>query len=345
MGVYCKGRRILLLLFFGMPLILVSQDIHISQFWISPVSINPAACGFFDGNLRLAAYNREQWNSFTKAYRTTGLSADLPLVKRPRKQDLFGFGTNFDYDQAGDSKFTTIQGNLMFSYAHALNSRNNNFLMGGVSVGGVQCSWDYSKLLFDDQWQNGIYNPNSGNNETFYGNNYWYADVGLGTQWFYQTGFLSFYQVGFSVYHINRPKISMLKNDDIRLPVKWVTSVVTSIEAHTDIAIIPAAYFSLQDKYREFLIGAIYSHTLPIDVAGFRNKANIGLYYRWGDAVYLAAGMEWRRLTFSISYDFNVSKLSTVSYARGGTEIAVSYIFKKKIYFKRKEIPCDIFAN
>jgi type IX secretion system PorP/SprF family membrane protein len=323
----------------------VSQDIHISQFWISPVATNPAACGFFDGNLRLGAYNRGQWNSFTKAYRTTGLSVDFPLVKRPSKQDLFGMGVNLDYDQAGDSKYTTIQGNLMFSYAHALNSRNNNFLMGGIALGGVQCSWNYSQLLFDEQWQNGTYDPNSGNNETFYGNNIWYPEVGLGTQWFYQPGFLSYFQVGFSVYHINRPKISMLKDDAIRLPVKWVASVVTSIEAHTNIAVIPCAYFSFQGQYREILIGTTYSYTLPIDVMGFRNKANIGLYYRWGDAVYLATGMEWRRLTFSISYDFNVSKLRKASYARGGTEIAVVYIFKKKTYLKRRAIPCDIFAN
>ena len=339
-----EKRRILVLLLV-MPLILVSQDIHISQFWISPVAINPANCGFFDGNLRLGAYNRGQWNSITKAYRTTGLSVDLPLVKRPSKQDLFGIGANFDYDQAGDSKFTTIQGNVLFSYAHALSYRNNNFLMGGIALGGAQCSWDYRQLLFDDQWQNGTYNPNTGNTETFYGNNYWLADIGAGTQWFYQTGFLSFYQVGLSVYHLNRPKISMLKDNSIRLPVKWVASAVVSIEAHTSIAVIPVAYLSFQGKYREFLLGATYSHTLPIDVKGFRNKANIGLFYRWNDAIYLAAGMEWRRLTFSISYDFNVSKLKKASYARGGTEIAVSYIIKKKAYLRRKAIPCDIFAN
>ena len=338
-----KTERIFLLIFLWMPLILVSQDIHVSQFWVSPVTINPAACGFFDGNLRIAGYNRGQWNSFTNAYKTTGLAVDLPLLKRPSKQDIFGFGVNFDYDKAGDSKFTTMQGNIMLSYAHALNSRNNNFLMGGINIGAAQQSWDYSKLTFDQQWQYGIFDPNADNSETFYGNSFWFADFGLGMQWFYQPGFLSFYQIGFSVYHINRPKISMLKNDDIRMPVKWVLSAVTSIEAHTNIAVLPSAYFSFEGKYREFLIGATYSHTLPIDVRGFKNKANIGLYYRWGDAVYLATGMEWRRLTFSICYDFNVSKLTNASRGQGGTEIIVTYILKKKVFFKRKAIPCDIF--
>ena len=326
-----------------MPLLLTGQDIHISQFWLSPTAINPANAGFFDGNLRVGAYNRTQWMAITKAYQTMGVSADFPIVKRIRKQDLFGLGIMIDYDQKGDSKLTAIQGNLLFSYAHALDSRNNNFFMGGISLGGGQTSWDYALLRWDQQYNDGIYDPNAGHGETFNGDNYLFGDIGAGIQWFYQPGFLDFYQIGFSVYHINRPRNSMLKTKDDRLPVKWVANVVTSIEVHKDIAIIPATYLSIQDIYREFLLGATYSHTLPIDVKGFKNKALIGLFYRWKDAVYLSAGMEWRRVTFSISYDFNVSGLTVASNARGGVELMLSYIFKKKTYLKRKDIPCPIF--
>lgn len=339
-----KGIKLpLVLMFFGMPLFLMSQDIHISQFWLSPVAINPATAGFFDGDARIGAYNRTQWRSISKAYQTMGVSADLPLIKRLSSQDLFGLGVTFDYDQDGDSKFTTIQGNLLLSYARALDNLNNNFLMGGITLGGAQRSWDYSNLKWDAQWVNGQYDPNAGNDETFHGNSYWFGDMGLGIQWFFQPGFLSFYQVGFSVYHINRPKISMLKDDGIRLPIKWVAYAITSIEVHSDIAVIPSAYISFQDKYREILLGATYSHTLPIDVKGFKNKANIGLYYRWKDAVYFSAGMEWRRFTFGISYDFNVSELRQASNVRGGVEVIASYIIKKKKYLKRKDIPCPIF--
>jgi len=320
-----------------------AQDIHFSQFWLAPISINPANAGFFDGNVRMGAYNRTQWRAITKAYQTMGASVDLPLIKRPSKQDLFGFGVTFDCDQAGDSKYTTIPINLLFSYAHALDSRNNNFLMGGITVGGVQRSWDFSQLTWDDYWQNGMYNPHAVSNETFYGQNYFYADVGFGLQWFYQPGFLDFYQVGFSLYHLNRPKITMLKDDRIRLPMKWTVHAITSVEVHPDIAIVPALYISIQGIYREFLLGASYSHTLPIDVKGFRNKANIGLFYRWKDAIYFSAGMEWRRLTFGISYDFNVSKLTPASNGRGGVELIVSYIIKKERYVRRKVPPCAIF--
>jgi type IX secretion system PorP/SprF family membrane protein len=336
-------NKIFFLVFSWIPLGLLSQDIHISQFWLSPVAINPAAAGFFDGDIRLGIYNRTQWRAITKAYQTVGVAGDFPLVKRPGKQDLFGMGVSLDYDQAGDSKYTTIQGNLMLSYAHALTSRNNHFLMGGIMLGGVQRSWGYAQLRFDEQWKDGMFNPNIGNNETFYGTNYWIADLGLGIQWFYQPDFLTFFQAGFSVYHLNTPTITMLNDGDVHLPVKWGTHVVTSIEVHPDIAIIPVLYFAYQDIYREFLLGVSYSHTLPIDVKGFKNTVNIGLFHRWKDALYLSAGMEWRRLTIGISYDFNLSDLIQASHARGGVEIALSYIIKKRKYLRQKAIPCTVF--
>jgi type IX secretion system PorP/SprF family membrane protein len=321
----------------------MSQDIHISQFWVSPIAINPAGAGFFDGDARIGIYNRTQWKSISKAYQTIGSSADFALLKRPAKQDLFGMGVLLDYDQAGDSKYTILQGSLLFSYAHALNSRNNSFLMGGISIGGAQRSWSYSQLLFDQQFQNGAFHPEIGTGETFQGTNYWLADMGLGIQWFYQPGFFDFYQVGFSVYHLNRPRITMLKADNIRLPVKWVAHAIVSIEVNRRAAVLPTVYVAVQDQYREFLIGATYSHSLAIDVKGFINQANIGLFYRWNDALYLSCGMNWRRLTFGISYDFNVSKLSKASQARGGIEIALSYIIKKKRYLKQRAIPCAVF--
>ena len=346
MGNILKVKRIygiLALLFCLLPSTMMCQDIHFSQFWLAPVNINPAATGFFEGDARLMAYNRTQWRAISKAYQTVGISADLPIVKRPSKQDIFGLGVTLDYDQTGNSKYRTMQGNLMFSYARSLNSRNNNFLMGGLFVGGAQRSWSYTDLTFDEQFQNGVFNPDLPSTETYHGNNFWFADMGLGIQWFYQPDFLKYYQVGFSVSHLNRPKITMMKDDNIRLPVKFTAHASMSLAVNSSIAIIPSAYISFQKKYREFLVGATYSHSLPIDVMGYINKTNIGLYYRWNDAVYLAAGMDWRRFKFSISYDFNVSQLSAASNARGGVEIMVSYVIKKKRYIKRKAIPCAVF--
>jgi type IX secretion system PorP/SprF family membrane protein len=319
------------------------QDIHNSQFWMHPIGLNPAAAGFFDGTLRVGGYNRTQWRSVTKPYQTNGIFADLPLAKRPAKQDLFGFGVQLDYDQTGDSKYTTIDGNMLFSYAHAINSRNNSFLMGGISLGCVQRSWDYTALSFDEQFVNGMYDSRMPISETFMSSNIWFFDMGLGVQWFYQPDYQYFYQAGFSIYHLNRPEITMLADKDARLHVKSVFHVLSNVGFKDKHAIIPSAYLSFQNTYREFIFGATYSYQLPLDAMGYLNKLRMGVHFRWRDAVYLSFGAQYRQCVFSVSYDFNVSKLNVASHVRGGVELGVVYIFKKHKYLVRKPIPCTVF--
>jgi len=320
-----------------------AQDIHNSQFWLYPVGLNPAAAGFFDGSVRVGGYNRTQWRSITKAYQTVGIAADMPLAKRPWKQDLFGFGIMMNYDQTGDSRYTTMDANMLFSYAHALNHGNNSFLMGGVSLGCVQRSWDYTMLSFGEQFIDGFYDPKSPISETFTGSNIWFFDCGVGIQWFYQPDYQEFYQAGVSIYHLNRPEISLLSDKEVRLHVKYVFHAISSIRIDDKKAIIPAAKLSFQHQYQEFIFGATYSHQLPLDAKGYLNRLKTGLHFRWRDALYVSAGMDFRQCVFSVSYDFNVSKLTKASRVRGGVELGVMYVFKKQKYLKRVPIPCTVF--
>ena len=48
----------------------IAQDPHFSQFFASPLTLNPAFTGKFDGSWRLAANHRDQWPSIPKASET-----------------------------------------------------------------------------------------------------------------------------------------------------------------------------------------------------------------------------------------------------------------------------------
>jgi type IX secretion system PorP/SprF family membrane protein len=249
-----------------------------------------------------------------------------------------------NYDQTGDSKYTTIDGNMLFSYAHSINRRNNSFLMGGFSLGCVQRSWDYTELSFDEQYQNGFYDPKSPISETFTESNFWFLDCGAGLQWFYQPEYQTFYQAGVSVYHLNRPSITMFSDKNVQLHIKTVFHVITSVGIDNKNVIIPSMYFVVQHNYREFIFGTHYSYQMPIDARGYLNKLRVGLYYRWEDAIFLSFGTEYRRCVFSVSYDFNVSQLLRASRVRGGIELGVVYIFKKQKYIRKQgAIPCTVF--
>ena len=42
-----------------------AQDIHFSQFYASPLTMNPAMTGMMDGTFRATAQYREQWSSLS----------------------------------------------------------------------------------------------------------------------------------------------------------------------------------------------------------------------------------------------------------------------------------------
>ena len=58
----------------------------------------------------------------------------------------------------------------------------------------------------------------------------------------------------------------------------------------------------------------------------------IGPYYRNKDAMILHIGGTYGEYIFRISYDINVSSLSSVSRSRGGFELSITYTKEKAKY-------------
>src|ERR1700744_5202325 len=77
-----------------------AQDIHFTQFNAAPLIINPAFTGNFDGQYRVAAIYRNQWQSVTVPYVTYGASIDAPLVHDLSVDDYLAGGIQGYKDQA-----------------------------------------------------------------------------------------------------------------------------------------------------------------------------------------------------------------------------------------------------
>src|SRR3979409_1341584 len=88
-------KRIVLLIC-GMTLLKMSsvaQDPHFSQFFSSPLTLNPALTGKFDGNLRVAFNYRDQWPAISKAFITSTVSVDAPILSNYiSPDDTWGVG-------------------------------------------------------------------------------------------------------------------------------------------------------------------------------------------------------------------------------------------------------------
>src|SRR5678810_1107516 len=58
----------------------LAQDPHFSQFFSSPLTLNPAFTGKFNGQVRAAANYRNQWPTINRAYETGTASVDFPIL-------------------------------------------------------------------------------------------------------------------------------------------------------------------------------------------------------------------------------------------------------------------------
>ncbi len=318
------------------------QDIHFSQFWLAPIYTNPAFSGFFDGQARVCAQHRTQWRAITKPYSTFSSSIDLPLIKRPYRQEMYGFGALVYRDVAGDSDFGTTQINLSFSYIKGLNRKNNHFIAFGVQAGAAQRTLNYSELFFDEQYFNGRFNQGSTNTEQFAKDNFIFGDVNAGVNWVYQPRHRQMWNIGIALHHINRPKQSLFNDNKIRLDMKLIGTATTSIKIDDYIDVVPMIMASFQGTYKEIVFGGMTKYILDKDILTY-TTINAGIFYRAADAAYIMIGGEYLKYNFGISYDINMSRLHVASRYKGGWEISLNYLFSKYKPRRIREVPCPIF--
>src|ERR1700741_217703 len=97
-----KKSKLVIALSASLSLIQVTmpQDIHFSQFFEMPLYRNPAFAGIVNGDVRVQAVFRSQWNSVANAYKTGALNAEykMPLGKG---EDFITCGVEAFYDRAG----------------------------------------------------------------------------------------------------------------------------------------------------------------------------------------------------------------------------------------------------
>ncbi|MDR2010759.1 MAG: PorP/SprF family type IX secretion system membrane protein [Bacteroidales bacterium] len=307
-----------------------AQDIHFSQFFASPLNVNPANTGNFDGDYRFILNNKNQWQSFADAYRTFAGSFDMGINDLWIKNSLAGVGLQINNDIAGDGKFGTTQLYLNGSYYLPVLKEHGLFAGLGFNVGYVFHGIDFENLRFGDQFQNEYYNSEYFTEEVWDNKRINYFDLGLGLNIIYKNnpGFIP--QIGLSVLHINMPGRSFYDNSDRYLPIKWTISGGADIALNDNFWIEPLLLIMLQQKYREYNLGAMCRYDYGL--AGLQSLY-FGALFRTRDAAILCLGVKYNNIKLSMNYDINVSKLTRISRGKGGIEFSLIYvIYKAKIF-------------
>lgn len=316
--------KIVMVIFFAVNYCL-GQDIHFSQYYNSPLNLNPALAGQFDGDFRFVGNFRNQWSSVTVPYQTFSFSADAANFLNKKS---LGAGIIFNHDNTGDSRFRTTIFNVVGNYKISLNSDSNQFIGGGMAFGVTNKNLSYEPLQFDVQYNGYRYDPGLPNNELFTASSQTFMNVHAGLSYFYQIEERKKVEVGIGLFNITSPKESYFGNNNIRLDRRFTTHATVQYQINDRIDILPSILLMKQGTYTEFIFGSLGKYVVN-DFRGDYQAAYVGAWYRAKDAGYISAGYEYNNWNLSISYDFNLSTLRPASNGRGGIEIAAIYILKQ----------------
>jgi type IX secretion system PorP/SprF family membrane protein len=341
---------------------LKAQDPHFSIFYGVPIGVNPAFTGNFNGNFRVSAQYRDQWNSVLSnesiaGYKTAVTSLEARTNKGIDENDFVGMGAYFMYDVAGQSRLSNTKLGLSASYRKALDQFGDHFIAIGGQAAFFQSKINLKDLTWGNQWNVDRYDPLIQGESANLDDNLIYYDFSTGISWGYNVyGTRRKFFAGLGLLHLNQPSFSFFRTGPnaidatASLPMRINFNGAASFEMGNNLDIIPKVLYMKQGQSLETMFGA--DVRLIFDPSDDNsNSAYLGLMTRvvGGDpnkvlnssslnleSFVLTTRFDYNNMEIGAAYDFNVSDLSRASKYQGGFEVYMNYAFKIKNNKQRK---------
>ena len=312
-----------------------AQDIHFSQFYMSPLNLNPALTGVMNCNQRLVANYRNQWSSVLKqnAYNTYSASYDQKIPVG--RYDYFGVGGTFWGDKAGESEFATLQGRLSGSYAKKMGGyrRKAHYLVFGADLGVSQRSINSNALKWPSQNNGqGQYCETCGTPETIDDPNFLFLDMSAGILWFSVFDEDNNFYFGGAFSHLNRANQSF---GDANIPLysKFTFHAGGEFMVGKRFGLIPGVVTFFQGPSFQvnagnsfkFLLGNSRRYHQAFQLGAWARVANKLESGKLVDAFILSTRFDYEQFTIGFSYDINTSSLNAASNGNGAFEFSLVY--------------------
>lgn len=323
---------VLILASAGIFAVVNAQDPHFSQFYASPLLLNPALTGAFPGNVRASGSYREQWPSIMYPFKTGSFSIDGNILHdKIGESDIFGIGLTgiFDNTNNGGLKSNTLSPSISF-HKTLYKDDNATYSIGGGFMASMNTKiLDYSKLVFGQQLTPQGYDSNLPTGENKNGFTSVSFDYSAGLVYSAISEDDSYY-IGGSVFHLNQPKENLNGTTHQIIP-RYVVHAGGSFLSGTSNRLYLSSVYMKAETYTELIFGAVYGLGL-LNTYSYDNQKNditvlAGVWYRYKDAVIPYIGIEVGNVRGGLSYDVNVSSLHAASNLKGGFELSMSYTF------------------
>jgi len=330
-----SSAYIIILLTIIYALTVKAQDPHFSQFYSSPLYLNPSYSGTTDGT-RATMNFRDQWPAIPGAFVTYAFALDHYLYTLNS-----GIGLLCFQDRAGSGRLRST--NVGFQYSYHFKITRKIQVRPGIHFYTSNRNIDFYRLVFNDQVSLTGNAPTSVeipplkkvSNTDFASSVLVYSKE---------------YFAGFVIDHLMTPNQS-LKDGFSEVPIKYTLhggykhylNGKTSI--YNEESIMYAFAFKSQGKFDQLDIGANYTR-LPLILGLWYRGIPFAKAYKPGymnnDALIIMAGYVFEDVKIGYSFDLTISRL--IANTWGSHEISLIYEFNQnqKLRTKRKKdiVPC-----
>lgn len=309
---------------------LCAQDPQFSQFYASPLYLNPALTGSIKCP-RVTLNYRNQWPALGSTYVTYIASYDQ-FVKAVEGS----LGGYIYQDIQGDGAITSTNISGIYNYTFTLDRRSNINIAFQATYIQKRLNWDF---IFPD-----MIHP-------LYGPIYPTAEVNVPTteskgHFDFSTGFIysrqSFFG-GIAVHHITQPTESFRSNDDAVLPRKYTVHAGFNIPLSGrgikkgDLLLSPNLLFQQQRDFQQMNWGLYLSRKGIVGGIWFRQ--NLTFHY---DSFIMLLGYLKEKYKIAYSYDLTISALKNQTLGAHEVSFSMNFPCKQKKQ-KFRTISCPSF--
>lgn len=317
-----------------------AQDPSFSQFFSSPLTLNPALTGNFNGTIRAVSNVRSQNADYNNAYNTKTVSVDFNLMTNKIKSiDLLSMGVLLLSDQTGNKIITHNNLGISLSYMKGLDNEHKRLITIGFQGNYSNRRFNSSNAQFEDQLTpSGFTIPST---DLLLNNNLNLSSLDINTGLLFQYAPTSehHYYIGAAVFNLLQAQKGFGNSASIA-PLR--KSIHGGMMSPIGYAGTFHASFHLQEQmgFTQLLIGTAYSYYIK-DALQSYVELYAGAWYRTDQSVIPYIGIEWNYFRLGYTNDINFSNRITTGQLRHSNEISLYYTLNKdKSLLKYK---CGVF--
>ena len=304
----------------------VAQDPHFSQYFNSPMSLNPALIGKGIGDFRvLGTFRSQWWGASISPYNTRTASIEKAFRSGGTGKSVFGIGFSILSDASNSGLLKNNYFTVGAAYNISLDGKGNEFL--GVGLEGTYANrlLDASKFEFQSQFGSMGFQRSapSGDPVSITSNQYFDVNMGVHYSKRYKSGGLN---LGVAVYHASTPKQGVLSNTNYSVDrrVSLQAGMIFNLTNEDQVHISSNTDFQGENSIHS--LGGVYKVRLNDKI----ESLNIGLWSRFRDALYPYIALEGKSWLFGITYDVINSEIRNSYTSVQSMEISFGWLFGAK---------------